>query len=61
MKSITQFPGEDMNSAMTHNKIRSRVAVQPASGFISFGDDEIEQSIPQRFEQQVRAVAIVSQ
>ena len=29
--------------------------VQPASGFIAFGDDEIEQSIPQRFEQQVQA------
>jgi non-ribosomal peptide synthetase component F len=31
-----------------------RITVQPASGFIAFGDDEIEQSIPQRFEQQVR-------
>jgi amino acid adenylation domain-containing protein len=32
-----------------------RIAVQPASGFIAFGDDEIEQSIPQRFERQVHA------
>ena len=29
--------------------------MQPASGFIAFADNEIEQSIPERFEKQVRA------
>ena len=40
---------------MTQQDSIPRIAVQPASGFIAFGDDEIEQSIPQRFEQQVQA------
>jgi amino acid adenylation domain-containing protein len=39
---------------MTHQNAMPRMTVQPASGFIAFGDDEIEQSIPQRFEQHVR-------
>jgi amino acid adenylation domain-containing protein len=39
---------------MTQQDSVPRITVQPASGFIAFGDDEIEQSIPQRFEQQVR-------
>lgn len=40
---------------MTQQDSIPRITVQPASGFIAFGDDEIEQSIPQRFEQQVHA------
>ncbi|MDP9131395.1 MAG: non-ribosomal peptide synthetase [Candidatus Binatota bacterium] len=40
---------------MTQQDSIPRIIVQPASGFIEFGDDEIEQSIPQRFEQQVQA------
>jgi amino acid adenylation domain-containing protein len=32
-----------------------RITIRPASGFTSFKDEEIEQSIPRRFEQQVRA------
>ena len=39
---------------MTQQDSILRITVQPASGFIAFGDDEIEQSIPQRFEQQVQ-------
>ncbi len=32
-----------------------RMVIQPVAGFIPFEDPEIEQSIPQRFEQQARA------
>ena len=39
---------------MTQQNAIPRMTVQPASGFIAFGDDAIEQSIPQRFEQHVR-------
>ena len=39
---------------MTQQDSIPRITVQPASGFVAFGDDEIEQSIPQRFEQQVQ-------
>jgi len=39
---------------VTQQNAMPRMTVQPASGFIAFGDDEIEQSIPQRFEQHVR-------
>jgi amino acid adenylation domain-containing protein len=39
---------------MTQQDSIPRITVQPASGFVEFGDDEIEQSIPQRFEQQVQ-------
>ena len=37
-----------MNSEETQQDAISPVTVQPASGFIAFGDDEIEQSIPER-------------
>ena len=36
-------------------KLLQRVPVPPGSPFRPFGDEEVEQSIPQRFEQQVRA------
>lgn len=32
-----------------------RIAIEPPGDFRPFADDEIEQSVPQRFEQQVRA------
>ena len=44
-----------MNSGETQQDKISPVTVQPASGFIAFGDDEIEQSIPERLAKQVRA------
>ena len=44
-----------MNSGETQQDTISPVTVQPASGFIAFGDDEIEQSIPERLAKQVRA------
>ena len=55
IENITQFPGEDMNSEETQQDAISRVTVQPASGFIAFADNDIEQSIPERFEKMVRA------
>ena len=39
-----------MNSEETQQDAISPVTVQPASGFIGFADNEIEQSIPERFE-----------
>jgi len=33
----------------------ARITIQPTTDFNPFKDEEIEQSIPQRFEQQVRA------
>jgi amino acid adenylation domain-containing protein len=36
-------------------RLLQRIPYQPGSGFRPFMDEEIEQSIPQRFEQQVRA------
>ena len=44
-----------MNSEETQQDAISPVTVQPASGFIGFGDNDIEQSIPERFEKMVRA------
>jgi amino acid adenylation domain-containing protein len=44
-----------MKSEETQQDAISRIAVQPASGFIGFGDNDIEQSIPERFEKMVRA------
>ncbi|MGH7854655.1 MAG: AMP-binding protein [Candidatus Binatia bacterium] len=32
-----------------------RLTIQPEKGFVPFTNEEIEQSIPQRFEQQVRS------
>jgi len=32
----------------------ARITIQPTTDFKPFKDEEIEQSIPQRFEQQVR-------
>jgi amino acid adenylation domain-containing protein len=40
---------------MTGQDTIPRITIQPATGFIPFEDPEIEQSIPQRFEQQARA------
>jgi amino acid adenylation domain-containing protein len=40
---------------MTDQNTIPRISIQPTSGFIPFEDQDIEQSIPQRFEQQVRA------
>jgi hypothetical protein len=50
IENIAQFPGEDMNSEETQQDSTSPVTVQPASGFIPFADNDIEQSIPERFE-----------
>ena len=44
-----------MNSEETQQDEILPVTVQPASGFIAFADNDIEQSIPERFEKQVRA------
>src|ERR1700741_406136 len=44
-----------MNSEETQQDTTSPVTVQPASGFIAFADNEIEQSIAARFEKIVRA------
>ena len=44
-----------MSSEETQQDAISPVTVQPASGFIGFGDNDIEQSIPERFEKMVRA------
>ena len=44
-----------MNSEETQQDAISPVTVQPASGFIGFADNDIEQSIPERFEKMVRA------
>lgn len=44
-----------MKSEETQQNATSRVTVQPASGFIGFADNDIEQSIPERFEKMVRA------
>jgi amino acid adenylation domain-containing protein len=44
-----------MNSEETQQDSTSRVTVQPASGYLAFADDDIEQSIPERFEKMVRA------
>lgn len=40
---------------MTERNTIPRITIRPSSGFISFKDEEIQQSIPQRFEQQVLA------
>ena len=44
-----------MKSEETQQDAISPVTVQPASGFIGFADNDIEQSIPERFEKMVRA------
>jgi non-ribosomal peptide synthetase component F len=40
---------------MTEQNTIPRITIRPTNGFVCFKDEEIEQSIPQRFEQQVRA------
>src|SRR5262245_55509040 len=44
-----------MTSEETQQDATLPVTVQRASGFIAFADNEIEQSIPERFEKMVRA------
>src|SRR5258707_13023262 len=44
-----------MNSEETQQNTTLRATVPPASGFIPFADNDIEQSIPERFEKMVRA------
>jgi hypothetical protein len=43
-----------MNSEETQQGAIPSITVQPASGFIGFDDNDIEQSIPERFGKMVR-------